>query len=425
MNLNFSATTSLVNRALIALALAIALCASFAGRAEALPGNLHIAVYHSLCSGGSIDEFVGQLRAEPGVGLVNPLSAGRIVDGGSGTTPTAVNLEAVDAVIALNECPWADSAALGNTLADFQDRGGVVIAPNFNFWLESDDPGYAILGRWASGGYSPFVQNTTGFAQTTSLLLDGMGHPFFRGVPNITNEWTYNVQVAPGAVQVASWLNGQPAVAVKGQAVGYNGWLGDDVNNLPTDAKFVINAINALVPRQVTVTIAGNGKGVINGGNCTLATTCSVMGIPGRTVALQAVELKASVFAGWSDGCFGSTPVCQLLVGYPNMNIGSWTTQPVTATFSSTKFKLGTLKGKKLNITLPGGGKLVVKGKGVKTFTKKTTKPGKVKLTLKPTGKTKKKLADGDSAKVKLKFTYTPTGAKTGATVKKTLKLKP
>lgn len=425
MNLNLSAAPSLANRALVALVVAVALCAAVAGRAEALPGKLNISVYESVCPGDEIGAFVNQLRAEPGVGWVNAISAGSIATGGTGFTPSIGDLVSVDAVIALNDCPWANSDALGNTLADFQDRGGVVVAPNFNFWLESNDPGYAILGRWASGGYSPFVQNTVDPPQITQLGAWNSAHPFFAGVPNITNKWTYNVQVAPGAIPIANWATGQPAMAVKGQALGYNGWLGDLEDNLPTDAKFVINAINQLVPRQVTVQIKGNGKGVLNNGTCTLQKTCSVSGIPGRTVELQAVELKDSVFAGWSQGCAGSSQFCKVAVGYPGTDAAGWGTPALTATFSSTKFKLGSIKGKKLSVTLPGGGKLVVKGKGVKTLTKKTKKSGKVKLAFKVTGKTKQKLAAGKTAKVALKFTYTPTGAKTGATVKKTIKLKP
>src|SRR4051812_16057501 len=129
-----------------------------APRAEASPGALNIVVIHSSCYATTNANLVAGLRAEPGVASVTEIeSEDPTQDGGSGYTPTAGDLANADAVVMKNDCRWADSNALGDLIADFQDRGGVVFADTWNFWDETIDPGYAIKGRWGFGGYGPFL----------------------------------------------------------------------------------------------------------------------------------------------------------------------------------------------------------------------------------------------------------------------------
>jgi hypothetical protein len=73
--------------------------------------------------------------------------------------------------------------------------------------------------------------------------------------------------------------------------------------------------------------------------------------------------------------------------------------------------------------TVPGPGVLSVTGKGVKAATagggKAVTAPGTVKLTIKPVGKSKKRLASTGKAKANPKITFTPTDGDPNGLVKR------
>jgi hypothetical protein len=63
-----------------------------------------------------------------------------------------------------------------------------------------------------------------------------------------------------------------------------------------------------------------------------------------------------------------------------------------------------------LTATLPGPGKLVLKGKGIKKVTKRAKRKGKVTLTVKPLPKAAKELAASGKATVAITLTFTPSG---------------
>jgi hypothetical protein len=63
-----------------------------------------------------------------------------------------------------------------------------------------------------------------------------------------------------------------------------------------------------------------------------------------------------------------------------------------------------------ITATLPGPGKLVLKGKGVKKVTKHAKRNGKVALTVKPLPKTSRELAASGKVAVALTLTFTPSG---------------
>ena len=96
----------------------------------------------------------------------------------------------------------------------------------------------------------------------------------------------------------------------------------------------------------------------------------------------------------------------------------------------SNRFKFGKLKRNKKKGTakqlvflpLPDAGKVTIKGKGLKTKTRKVTGGKKVKLPVIATGKKRKALNQAGKAKIKAKVTYKPTGS-TVKTLKRKLKL--
>ncbi|MGH2958701.1 MAG: hypothetical protein ACRDKE_03790, partial [Solirubrobacterales bacterium] len=371
--------------------------------------------------------FVDQLRAEPGVASVTEIeSEDATQDTGAGYVPTAADIASADGVVLKNDCRWADSVALGNLMADFQDRGGVVVADTWNFWDEANDPGYSIRGRWASGGYSPFVQLVNGTATVQALGSHDAAHPFFQGVTGLVNATTYaDTALAPGATQLASWANGALAVAVKGRAVALNGFIGDTPENAGNHGRFVVNAFKALGPRALTVGRAGGGKGAVSSsaGAIVCALTCDGMFLAGTPMMLSAKAAKGSAFTGWAGACTGRT-ACAYTVGYPGVTATLWNNAPITANFASTKLKYGKFKTGKLSVTLPGAGKLIITGSGIKKISKTVKKKGTAKLAVKATGNLKKKLDAGKTVKVKFKFAFTPTGAAKSTKTSKSITLK-
>jgi hypothetical protein len=79
--------------------------------------------------------------------------------------------------------------------------------------------------------------------------------------------------------------------------------------------------------------------------------------------------------------------------------------------FALSKPKLNKRKGTAtLTATVPGPGRLVLEGKGIKKQTKTASSREKVELTVKPTKKLKQKLNRTGKAKVPANVTFTPTG---------------
>ena len=64
----------------------------------------------------------------------------------------------------------------------------------------------------------------------------------------------------------------------------------------------------------------------------------------------------------------------------------------------------------RLPVTVPGPGKLLLRGSDLKRAARETEEAGKVRLRVKPDGSTRSELEDSGSARVKASVTYTPAG---------------
>lgn len=410
-------------------AVLLAACAAFAAflfaasSANADPGALRIMAIDSYSGTDVGDDLIADIAAQSGVQTVTRFKSLSLIDSGDGATPTSADLAGYDAVIALNDYRWGDSTSLGNLLADFVDQGGVVIAPNWNFW-DSSDAGYALAGRWASGGYSPFLQTQSGSNSTSTLTAFDPAHPFFAGVTGLQNGFIYSSTIDPSAIQLASWANGQPAVALKGRVVGINGLLYDSGANTGEYGRFLVNEIAALVPQTASVALEGNGAGKVKstpaGIDC--GTLCSARFAAGSDVTYTATAAKGSVFAGWQSGCQGNGK-CLFKVAYPSATSSDWTTPGITARFASVKLKIGKLKKGVLSVKVPSAGKLSVSASGVASASVKAKRAGTVKLKIKATGAVKRKLASKGSARVKLNFGFKPSGVSKGGKSSKSVTL--
>jgi hypothetical protein len=300
------------------LALTTAVLCCFGGQASAAPGALKILVVYSDL-GTPPATLKADLAAQSGVASVDTFDA-------QAGTPTLPQLSAYDVVVAFSNSAFADAITLGNNLADYQDQGGVVVGVEFAFYGAP----FGLDGRWITGGYSPYgsAGGVTDFSSATLGSHDASS-PLLQGVNALSAFYRMTVTPAPGATNIANWSDGVSAVAVKGNAVGINAYLGDTVGNWSGDfARLIVNAGNVLGEHILTVTKAGGGTGTVTsvpaGINC--GVTCQSDFANGSTVTLTAAAAPGSVFTGWSGGGCSGTGTCVVKLS---------ANTPVTATFQA------------------------------------------------------------------------------------------
>ena len=182
----------------------------------------------------------------------------------------------------------------------------------------------------------------------------------------------------------------------------------------------------ALAHHRITAAKSGLGSGSVASadGAINCGSTCTHVYQDEDSVTLTPTADAGSVFSGWfGGGCSGTGP-CTIQVGSDQM---------IDAIFkpsSAFRFKKPVLNKKKgtaiLPVVLPDSGDLSLAGRGIKPIAKRrlgqaVARGGLVKLKLKPTGKTKRRLRKKHKAKVKANVTFTVTD---GDPVTQTKKLK-
>jgi len=171
------------------------------------------------------------LMSQPGVGQVDVISANSSVVG-------AGTMMAYDVVVIFSNTVFSNGAAQGDQIADYIDMGGAVVAFNFSF-----SSGYQLAGRWITDGYTPFNLSTGNAFSDVSLGSYVTGHPLMAGVNSLNAYYHTNVLLAPGSGLVATWSDGTLAMAVNGQAVGVNAYVGESPKNWSGDfAALIANA---------------------------------------------------------------------------------------------------------------------------------------------------------------------------------------
>ena len=182
--------------------------------------------------------FPEQLRhsimMQAGVGQVDAFD-------GQNATPSLSQLMFYDVVVVFSNYGFANATILGDNLAVYQDNGGIVVPLVFS-WYE----GFNISGDWWAVGYSPFSLGTTLFSNA-SLGSFSAGSPLMLGVNDLNAYFRLSLSPSAGAVQVATWSDGQALIAYKGRAVGINAYLGDFSGNWSGDfGRVIVNAGNWL-----------------------------------------------------------------------------------------------------------------------------------------------------------------------------------
>jgi Divergent InlB B-repeat domain len=291
--------------AALAAAATVAVLGVLAGPASADPGALKILVAEADNDPYHADTIRAEIAAQPGVAQVD------YFDLESGT-PTVDQMTAYDAVVVSDDNYPADADALGDNLAEYEDRQGVVIATTFA-WQNSLDK---IGGLWDQ--YSPYqpAPDTGHWGLDTLGAFDATS-PLMRGVSTLLAYFRDDLVLNPGATEVAKWSDGAGAVAYLGRAVAITAYVGSDDYGPGQGwsgdfAKIIVNAANWLGRQRLTVTRAGTGAGGVSSGPAGIdcGSACSAVYDKGATVALTAAPTGGSSFAGWSGDCAGSAATC-------------------------------------------------------------------------------------------------------------------
>ncbi|HTJ42097.1 MAG TPA: hypothetical protein VL463_08360 [Kofleriaceae bacterium] len=155
-----------------------------------------------------VEQVRGALLADPRVASVDT----QTIDSSYSNAPGPGVLEAYDAVVYW----WNDRYILqaagrvdfGNRLADYVDSGGAVVTLAYAQGQSS------LLGRLLTAGYLPLRPPAS-----APYEVDAIDHVVTTDPDPITaGEHPISI-VDPGATLVASWSDGQPAIAIKGRVV--------------------------------------------------------------------------------------------------------------------------------------------------------------------------------------------------------------
>jgi hypothetical protein len=322
-------------------------------------------------------------------------------------TPSAAELAPYDAVVSVGDNSYLDAEAWGNSLATYLESGqGVVVQFAYDNW--DSDP---VSGRWLSAGFAPFIPGPNE-NNATSLGAFDPADPLMQGVTTLNTLDNTTPTLAPGARLVATWANGDPAIAAKGRAVSVSAFVGDNYGPGVWSGEFgrlVVNAVRTLGAQKLTVVKKGSGTVKSSVGGISCGATCSAI-LPAQTqVTLSAKPKKGSAFAGFSGACTGKS--CKVT---PAGGVAA-----VTASFVSFGGKSVRLdKGKgtaKLKVRVGAAGKVMVSGGGIKKALASAKAARTLTLPIVAKGAAAKTLAATGKAKVKVAIAFTPKG---GATAK-------
>lgn len=167
---------------------------------------------------------------------------------------TLMNYDAV--LYFSNESGSQDPTAIGNVLADYADTGRRLVVATFS-WAEQG--GNTLGGRFISDGISPFLaQGGSLYTPVTMASNDGTG--YFTGVNTVSGLFHDNVQLSDGAVQHATWSDGEPLLADKHNVVAVDLFPDDSWGNIGGDYQQLFANAMCWSPNPVPVQMATWGR---------------------------------------------------------------------------------------------------------------------------------------------------------------------
>jgi len=159
-------------------------------------------------------------------------------------TPTLVQLQQYNIVVAFSNNAYNDAVGMGNVLADYADTGGIVVGLNFDWF----GPPFGLDGRWITGGYTPFNTGPTNFT-SSCLGTYNVAHPLMQGISagSLCAFFRHTLTLSAGAVSVAQYQDSQQLCAYKTNnghtGVGINAYLGANPENFSGPfGRVIVNA---------------------------------------------------------------------------------------------------------------------------------------------------------------------------------------
>ena len=398
---------------LLVLLASIAAFAAVAGPAAAAPGAYRVLVVYN--SAGPPEELQAQIAAEPGVATVGLFNT----DDGP-EDPSFAQLFTYDLVVDVPNSSYSNEDGYGNVLAAYLDAGGVLVQFAYDNWDEGSGELNGPAGRFASGGYAPFIPGPNKNQALTLGSFDAAA-PLMQNVGALTSTDNTEPGLAPGATLVAEWTNGVKAIAYKGNVVSVSAYAGgEEISGSGNYGRLAVNAVRWLGRQTLTVSNLNPAGGTVTGSGLNCGPTCSAIFNRNTAVGLVAAANPGFAFAGFGNACAGTA--CNL-------------TMDASKTVSANFYAFGTAKKVKknkkkgtalLSFGVGGPGVAVLSGKKVKKRSKAATAAKRIKLPVVAKGKAVKTLQASGKVKVKVKVAFTPTGGATASFTKKvTLKLLP
>jgi len=184
-----------------------------------------------------------------------------------------------------------------------------------------------------------------------------------------------------------------------------------------TSVSVTCAAAKLVLPGSTSCTaVVANSAGSASAPTGTVAFSSNGAGTFGPTTSCSLVASGAGAACQltYTPGAIGNQAISAAYGGdltHGSSNGGTALLVKPSNVFALAKPKLDRRRGTAtLTVTVPGSGRLVLKGSGVKRQTKRAKRSGKVSLAIRPQRKTSKKLKSTGSAKVWVKVTYIPTG---------------
>ncbi|MFM7200230.1 MAG: putative metal-binding motif-containing protein [Myxococcota bacterium] len=166
------------------------------------------------------------------------------VDTSTATNNTLSTLVNYDAVLFYTNGSSGSDSTNGNVLADYADTGRRLVVCTFSWANQGNN---TLSGRLITGQLSPFVLTATTLYKDATISNKDSSSAFVSGVNSITGMYRDAVTLVSGATSYATWSDGYPLIARKGNVVGVNLFPDDSYGGVSGDFKQLF--INALVTK--------------------------------------------------------------------------------------------------------------------------------------------------------------------------------
>ena len=267
----------------ISIASAVAL---FAGAPAALGQNYLILAADSQTNADSVrDALIAH-------GLTNVTA----IAGSGLVAPTLAELLAYDAVLTWTNQSYADSAAMGDVLADYTDAGGGVVCAVY--CVSTTTANRSLTGRWETGVYDIIPQRSGNTSTTADLgTVHLPAHPLWAGMTTFIGDATparsTTIDVTSHGLRIADWTTGQVLAAASSTFPGRV-----DLNFFPVEYDIHADGVRLMAN---ALTYAGNAPAPSPGGCCFTDGTCAIV-TPANCLPM------GGVFRGPGTDCVAACP---------------------------------------------------------------------------------------------------------------------